>query len=222
MQKLKPSDLYSLEQYSRDRPAIRAKVMEHKRVPPGRGGAAPDVALRGPHHHPVPDPGDAARRADLRVGRHRGRAGGLQPADPGRHELESDAPHRVSGREGAPRAARTPRRASRTAAGCRWPGTTRCSRSRTRTSSARTTRRPRRCTSCASSSRREMIASLKSGATISRSVSTTPQYRHEINPVSAAVQASRLKGTWPDTRPAATAAANHRQQRTPERGRKAR
>jgi hypothetical protein len=31
MQKLKPSDLYSLEQYSRDRPAIRAKVMEHKR-----------------------------------------------------------------------------------------------------------------------------------------------------------------------------------------------
>jgi len=31
MQKLKPSDLFSLEQYSRDRPAIRAKVMEHKR-----------------------------------------------------------------------------------------------------------------------------------------------------------------------------------------------
>jgi hypothetical protein len=31
MQKLKPSDLYSLEQYSRERPAIRAKVMEHKR-----------------------------------------------------------------------------------------------------------------------------------------------------------------------------------------------
>jgi hypothetical protein len=32
MQKLKPTDLYSLEQYSRDRPAIRAKVMEHKRT----------------------------------------------------------------------------------------------------------------------------------------------------------------------------------------------
>jgi hypothetical protein len=31
MQKLKPADLFSLEQYSRDRPAIRAKVMEHKR-----------------------------------------------------------------------------------------------------------------------------------------------------------------------------------------------
>ena len=31
MQKLKPSDLFSLEQYSRDRPAIRTKVMEHKR-----------------------------------------------------------------------------------------------------------------------------------------------------------------------------------------------
>jgi hypothetical protein len=31
MQKLKPSDLYSLEQYSRERPAIRAKVLEHKR-----------------------------------------------------------------------------------------------------------------------------------------------------------------------------------------------
>jgi hypothetical protein len=31
MQKLKPSDLYSLEQYSRERPAIRTKVMEHKR-----------------------------------------------------------------------------------------------------------------------------------------------------------------------------------------------
>jgi hypothetical protein len=31
MQKLKPSDLFSLEQYSRDRSAIRAKVMEHKR-----------------------------------------------------------------------------------------------------------------------------------------------------------------------------------------------
>ena len=32
MQKLKPNDLFSLEQYSRERPAIRAKVMEHKRV----------------------------------------------------------------------------------------------------------------------------------------------------------------------------------------------
>jgi len=32
MQKLKPSDLYSLEQYSRERAAIRAKVMEHKRA----------------------------------------------------------------------------------------------------------------------------------------------------------------------------------------------
>jgi hypothetical protein len=31
MHKLTPADLYSLEQYSRDRPAIRAKVMEHKR-----------------------------------------------------------------------------------------------------------------------------------------------------------------------------------------------
>jgi len=31
MQKLKPTDLYSLEQYSRERPAIRAKVLEHKR-----------------------------------------------------------------------------------------------------------------------------------------------------------------------------------------------
>ena len=31
MQKLKPSDLFSLEQYSRERPAIRAKVLEHKR-----------------------------------------------------------------------------------------------------------------------------------------------------------------------------------------------
>jgi hypothetical protein len=31
MQKLKPSDLFSLEQYSRDRAVIRAKVMEHKR-----------------------------------------------------------------------------------------------------------------------------------------------------------------------------------------------
>jgi uncharacterized protein DUF3501 len=32
MQKLKPSDLFSLEQYSRDRSAIRAKVLEHKRA----------------------------------------------------------------------------------------------------------------------------------------------------------------------------------------------
>jgi hypothetical protein len=31
MQKLKPTDLFSLEQYSKDRAAIRAKVMEHKR-----------------------------------------------------------------------------------------------------------------------------------------------------------------------------------------------
>ena len=31
MQKLKPTDLYSLEHYSRDRAAIRAKTMEHKR-----------------------------------------------------------------------------------------------------------------------------------------------------------------------------------------------
>jgi hypothetical protein len=32
MQKLKAADLYSLEQYSRERPAIRTKVMEHKRA----------------------------------------------------------------------------------------------------------------------------------------------------------------------------------------------
>src|SRR5215475_1765374 len=31
MQKLKPSDLFTLEQYSRERPAIRAQALEHKR-----------------------------------------------------------------------------------------------------------------------------------------------------------------------------------------------
>ena len=32
MQKLKPADLYSLEQYSRERSAIRTRVLEHKRA----------------------------------------------------------------------------------------------------------------------------------------------------------------------------------------------
>jgi hypothetical protein len=41
MQKLKPSDLFSLEQYSRERPAIRAKVLEHKRA--RQVGVGPNV-----------------------------------------------------------------------------------------------------------------------------------------------------------------------------------
>ncbi len=32
MQKLKPADLFSLEQYSRERSAIRTQVLEHKRA----------------------------------------------------------------------------------------------------------------------------------------------------------------------------------------------
>jgi hypothetical protein len=41
MPKLKPVDLYSLEQYSRERSAVRARVMEHKRA--RQVGVGPNV-----------------------------------------------------------------------------------------------------------------------------------------------------------------------------------
>ena len=60
--------------------------------------------------------------------------------------------------------------ASRTAAGCRSPATTRCSPLPTRTWSARPTRRPRRCTSCASSSPRRWSGALRGGAALSAGI----------------------------------------------------
>jgi hypothetical protein len=43
MEKLKPADLYSLEQYHKQRPAFRARVLEHKRD--RQVGIGPNVTL---------------------------------------------------------------------------------------------------------------------------------------------------------------------------------
>jgi hypothetical protein len=43
MEKLKPADLYSLEQYHKERPAFRARVLEHKRD--RQVGIGPNVTL---------------------------------------------------------------------------------------------------------------------------------------------------------------------------------
>ena len=70
----------------------------------------------------------------------------------------------------------------------------RSTRSPTRTSSARTTRRPRRCISCASSSRRAMVAALKYGVAL-RSASTTRRSTATVDAV--ARRDARVAGARP-------------------------
>ena len=67
MHKLAAADLMSLEQYARERPAFRARVLEHKRRAAARRRAACHLELRGSPHGAVPGAGDAARRAHLRA-----------------------------------------------------------------------------------------------------------------------------------------------------------
>ena len=67
-------DLMSLEHYARERSAFRARVLEHKRDRQLAVGPNVTWSLRGPADHPVPGPGDAARRAHLRARRHRTRS----------------------------------------------------------------------------------------------------------------------------------------------------
>jgi hypothetical protein len=71
----------------------------------------------------------------------------------------------------------------------RWPALTRCSPSPTRTSSARTRKRPRRCISCASSSAAGMVAAGKEGAAISVGVDH-PAYTANTGALPEAVRAS--------------------------------
>ena len=139
-----------------------------------------DLGLRGPADDPVPGPGDAAHRTHLRA---RGIAGGarrLQPADPGRQQLEGDAADRVPGRGASARSRSrklTRHRGPLLGAECRR--TSASWRSPTRTSSARTTRRPPRCTSCASSCPRPMRDALKGGAAVTIGIDH-PHYRHAM------------------------------------------
>ncbi len=71
-------------------PRARAQAPAH-----GRGRAEHDLGVRGPPHDPVPGAGDAAHRAHLRARGHPGGARRLQPADPGRRQLEGDDDDRV-------------------------------------------------------------------------------------------------------------------------------
>src|SRR5262249_18108377 len=76
--------------------------------PHGATRRAPDPAVRGRAHDPLPDPGDAADRAHLRGRRCPGRARRLQPPGPRRLELEGDDADRVPGcRRASPHARRT-------------------------------------------------------------------------------------------------------------------
>ena len=118
---------------------------------PGERGSEHHVAVRRPAHGAVPGAGDAAHRAHLRSRGHRRRARCLQPADPGRPQLEGHVAHRVPGRRRSAGCSSKNCAASKIAAGCRWRASSACSRSPTRTWSARTRSRPRPCTSCASS-----------------------------------------------------------------------
>ena len=120
--------------------AVRARAAGISRAGAGAQGRAAarrrtqrHLVLRGPPHRAVPGAGDAARRAHLRARGHRGRARRLQPADPRRQQLESDAADRV-------RAARRARARARAAEGDRGSllgagrrRTSACSRSPTRT-----------------------------------------------------------------------------------------
>ena len=75
MQKLTRDQLMPLEQYAKQRNDFRAKVMAHKKdrqvqISP----RARDLLLRGPVDHALPGAGNAACRAHLRRGGHRGSA----------------------------------------------------------------------------------------------------------------------------------------------------
>src|SRR5258706_1972214 len=62
-------------------------------------GRARHAAVRERDEHPLPDPGDAAHREDLRGGRHRAGNRGLCPVDAGWRQLEGHDDDRVSRRE---------------------------------------------------------------------------------------------------------------------------
>jgi hypothetical protein len=132
MQKLTRTDLLSLEQYAEQRPAMRARVLEHKKN---------RLLQLGPHATAAFEDRLTVQyqiQEMLRIER-------IFEARGIAEELEAYNPLIPDGSN---------LKASRTAYGCAWRAKSRCTPSPTRTWTARTTRRLRRCTSCASSSRR--------------------------------------------------------------------
>ena len=118
-------------------------------------GRARDAALRGRAHDALPDPGDAAHRADLRGGRaSRTSSTPTTRSFPTARNFKATMLIEYADVDERQRDARAPDAASRTGSGCRSRARRASTRSPTRTSSARTTRRPPRCISCASSSTR--------------------------------------------------------------------
>ena len=156
-----PADARSLRQGAQGFPRAGARAQEAAHGPPGR---ARDAAVRGRADDPLPDPGDAADREDVRGSGHRGRARRLQPARPRRLELQGDDADRVRGRRRAQARARAAARASRTASTCRSRAARASTRSPTRTCRARTTKRPSAVHFLRFELTPEMVAALKRGA----------------------------------------------------------
>ncbi len=119
-------------------PAIRAKVMEHKRTRQVGRRARTSMWLfedRITIQYQVQEMLRAERIFEQEG--IRGRAGGLQPAHPGRQQLEGDAAHRVPGRAGAPHAAGPPEGRRRTGCWVQVAGPAKGVRDRRRGSRAR-------------------------------------------------------------------------------------
>jgi Protein of unknown function (DUF3501) len=151
MNKLAPADLMSLEQYARERPAFRARVLAHKGE--RQLAVGPNATWCFEDRLTVQYQVQEMLRTE-RIFEPEGIAeelGAYNPLIPDGSNWKAtlliefpDPAERVR--------ALAQLKGIEDTAGCRPQGTQRCSRSPTRTSSVRTSRRPRRCTSCASSS----------------------------------------------------------------------
>ena len=182
MPKIARDSLMTLEAYSRGRKDFRAKVMAHKRNRKVHLGD--HVTLIFEDELTIRYQVQEMLRVE-RIFEEDGIDGELEaynPAHPGRPQLQGDDDDRVPGRRRAQGRARAAEggRGPRLGAGRGLPeGVT---PSPTRTSSARTTRRPRRCTSCASSSTDEMAKALQYGVGLAIGIDH-PAYQAALDPV---------------------------------------
>ena len=106
MDKLTTDDLLSLERYHKERPRMRAEVLAHKRHRQAPIGPNLTLYFEDRADDALSGPGDAARRAHLRVGGDRRGARRVQPVDSRWHEPQGHDDARVSRRRRAARGAR--------------------------------------------------------------------------------------------------------------------
>ena len=107
-----PDDAGGLQQKYRmsRRHARRKEIMAHRKLRSVRLGEHINAAVRERNHDPLPDPGDAAHREDLRRRRHPAGDRGLCAADARRQQLEGDDADRVPRRQRAQARAGAPDR----------------------------------------------------------------------------------------------------------------